>query len=345
MVEIIKELMKGNALSSPVAEQAMSEIIEKRAEREQIGALLASFHFRTPTASELAGFARALRARMIRVELPSRRAEDFESVMDVCGTGGDGLQTFNISTAVAFVVAAAGQPVAKHGNRAVSSRCGSFDVLQTLDLPFAMTADEGAFSLARFKLAFLFAPSFHPLLSELAPVRKSLGVRTIFNVLGPLLNPVGVKRQLMGVYSRDLVVPVAEALGQLGTIEAMVVHGEDGSDELSLCAPTEIAHLHNGRVTTLRVTPEELGFQRAQPSDLRGGDPIENARILYRILSGQISGAPKDMVALNAGAALFVGGQTESLLDGIALAKQTLASRNALQLLERMRIKPQGMAV
>jgi anthranilate phosphoribosyltransferase len=351
MVQILAtslhEIIKGRSLTMSGAEAMMDEILQGQYQPEQIGALLTAFHFRAPKASEIAGFAKALRRHTIPLVVPP---SIHPSLIDVCGTGGDSQGTFNISTTVAFVVAASGLPIAKHGNRAVSSRSGSFDVLEALRVSLSQSPGEALESLAKFNLAFLFAPSFQPAFRDLAPIRKALGFRTIFNLLGPLLNPALVQRQLIGVYSKELVVPVAEALGELGCVEAMVVHGDDGCDELSLCAPSSIAHLRNGRVTVLRVTPEEFGFQSVHPSRIIGGSPVENGQILLEVLSklnneevqadrtlGFSLEAARNITALNAGAAIFVGGRSESLQEGITQAQHIIQSGQGRELLERMR--------
>lgn len=333
MTETLKLLVNGFDLEADSAESIMSEIISGQIRPEQVGAFLATLHFRPPTSRMLAGFARAFRKHTVSVPLNPEIAND---VVDVCGTGGDGLQSFNVSTAVAFVTAASGQPVAKHGNRAVSSRCGSFDVLEALGVPFADTPEEATQSLRRHRLAFMYAPSFHPALRELTPVRRALGFRTVFNVLGPLLNPAGVRRQLVGVYSPDLVEPVAETLGELGAIEAMVVHGADGADELSISAPTKIAHLRDGRVQIRTVAPENFGLNRAVPESIAGADPMQNARILANVLSGE-PGPRRDMVILNAAAALVVGGRAHDLQEGVKIARTTLESGKARALLDEMK--------
>ena len=309
----------------------MSSILSGHAQPEQVGALLATMHFRPPTGAMLAGFVRAFRAEAGESNLKCPEA------IDVCGTGGDGLGTFNVSTAVAFVVAAAGQSVAKHGNRAVSSRCGSFDVLEALGVPFADTAAEARESLDRHLLAFMYAPSFHPAMRKLVPVRKLLGFRTVFNVLGPLLNPAGVEKQLIGVYSESLVVPVAEALGELGAQHAMVVHGLDGSDEFSVLAPTRVAHLREGRVDVSTFDPASLKLAPASAASLVGGDAQHNARIIREVFDARRdSDSRRDIVALNAAAALVVGDRAGDLKDGLALAQETLANGSVARLLSAM---------
>lgn len=333
MTEELKQLVNGHDLEADSSESLMNHIISGETRPEQIGALLATLHFRPPSAKMLAGFVRSFRRRKVDITLGPELADQ---AVDVCGTGGDGLKSFNVSTAVAFVAAAAGQPVAKHGNRAVSSRCGSFDVLEALGVPFADTPEEATLSLRRYRLAFMYAPSFHPALRELTPLRRSLGFRTVLNALGPLLNPAGVRRQLIGVYSPSLVTPVAEALGELGAIEAMVVHGTDGADEVSISAPTHIAHLRDGAVHHMTIAPENFGLKRSPAEAIEGGDASQNARILASVLRGE-PGPRRDIVLLNTAAALVVGGKAESLHAGIELADHALRAGKAHALLDQMK--------
>ncbi len=333
MTETLKLLANGFDLGTEASEAIMNEIISGTIRPEQVGAFLAILHFRPPSARMLAGFIQAFRKHAVQVPLSDELRDE---LIDVCGTGGDGLQSFNVSTAVAFVTAAAGQPVAKHGNRAVSSRCGSFDVLEALGVPFADTPEEAAQSLRRHRLAFMYAPSFHPTLRAMAPLRRSLGFRTVFNIMGPLLNPADVRRQLVGVFSQELVVPVAETLGELGAIEAMVVHGADGADEISISAPTMIAHLRDGRVQLKTVAPEDFGLTRAVPETIVGAGPDQNARILANVLIGE-PGPRRDMVMLNTAAALVVGGRAEDIPEGLSIARRTLESGKALALLDQMK--------
>jgi anthranilate phosphoribosyltransferase len=332
MIEALKLLIKNCAMNSEEAQDIMSSIIDGRAGPEQVGAFLMGLHFNPPNGAMLAGFVRALKKHAQLVSLPPQISDH---AIDVCGTGGDGLGTFNISTAVSFVTAAAGQPVVKHGNRSVSSRCGSFDVLEALSIPFSNTPEDAIECLTRFNVAFLYAPSFHPVLRRLAQVRKQMGVRTIFNALGPLLNPASIRRQLIGVYSANLVLPLAEALREMQADRAMIVHGDDGGDELSLCAPTTVAHLQHGSIHVSKVTPEQFGFQEAKPRDLRGGNAQENADILKRIFDGE-KGPRRDVVVWNTAAALFVGGKTHDLHAGIRLAQETLDSGRVHKLFQNL---------
>jgi anthranilate phosphoribosyltransferase len=333
VIKALQQVLRGTSLNSATSEIAMSDVLERRALPEQVGAFLAAMQFRAPTAAEIVGFVRALRQRALPVPLSPELAS---GLIDVCGTGGDGGGTFNISTACAFVVAAGGVKVAKHGNRAVSSRAGSFDVLEALGVPFCDTANETERSLELHGLAFLYAPSFQPALRELGALRRALGVRTVFNVLGPLLNPASVRRQVIGVYSAELLLPVAEALLELGATHAFVVHGECGGDELSICAPTRVAQLANGRITQFRIDPVALGIASSGSTPLKGGSAAENALLLENVLRGEI-GPRRNAVALNAAAAFIVGGRAESISEGLLLAERELTSGRAHALLEKMR--------
>lgn len=268
---------------------------------------------------------------MRRAAIPIRSSRG--EPMDTCGTGGDRKGTFNISTASAFVVAAAGQPVAKHGNRAVSSRSGSADILEALGVRLLTDPRAMETCLDELGLAFLYAPALHPAMKEAAPIRRALGLRTIFNILGPLTNPAGAPFQLVGVYEARLVPLVAEALRQLGVKRALVVHGEDGLDEVSLSAPTLVAEVEEGRVKTYRVRPEDMGLPRRSPEAIRGGDANENAVILRKVLSGEES-PYRDVVLLNSGAALYAAGRTLTWKEGVELARETILSGKALALLE-----------
>jgi anthranilate phosphoribosyltransferase len=334
-------------MSEKEAEQLMDEILGGALDPVQIGALLIALNDQPQPASALVGFVRSLRKVGLTVEISTETPVEISTetpveiptgtpvVIDVCGTGGDGLGSFNVSTCVAFVAASADLAVAKHGNRAVSSQCGSFDVLEALGVNFAQTPAEAAEDLAKNFLTFMFAPAFQPALRKLAPIRKALGIRTILNCLGPMLNPAKVSRQLIGVYSKDLLIPMAEALGELGTQEALVVIGEDGTDEVSLCAPTRMAHLQDGRVTLSRIEPEDFGLEKVNPSSIIGGSKAQNAQILLKIMEGK-RGPPREIVLLNSGAALMVGGQAQNISEGISLATRSLDSGQARSLLQAM---------
>lgn len=293
-------------------------------------ALLVALRMKGETASEIAGAAAAMRARA--VPIPHAR----ERVVDTCGTGGDRRGTFNISTAAALVAAAAGVPVAKHGNRSVSSRSGSADVLAALGVDIEVPPRVAGRALDEIGIAFLFAPLLHPAMREVMPVRKALGVRTVFNVLGPLTNPAGARRQVMGVYSEALVEPIARVLAELGSEHAVVVHGLDGLDEITTTGATRIGEVRDGEVSVYEIDPERLGVRRAALDELAGGEPAENARAMERVLAGE-EGALADVTAVNAGAALYVGGAARSLEAGVDAARSALADGRALRVLEALR--------
>jgi anthranilate phosphoribosyltransferase len=287
---------------------------------------------RGETAAEVAGFAQELRA--VATTLPLTEAER-EVLVDTCGTGGDGSGTFNISTAAALVAAAAGAKVAKHGNRAITSRCGSADVLEALGVPTELEPEEAAEALREHGFCFLLAPAHHPALRAVMPVRKAMGVRTVLHVLGPLLNPAGARRQVMGVYAKRLVPLVGEAMTRLGTTHAMVVHGDGGLDELALSGPSDIAEVRGGSVTELVVTPEQMGFARAGVEELAGGDAAANAEILRKIFAGE-RGPRREMVLLNAAAVLAVAGVTAKLREGAARAAEAIDSGAVVRLVQRL---------
>jgi anthranilate phosphoribosyltransferase len=330
MKQFLEEILNGRSLSRVEAEQALGRLIDPPgAAAEVIGGFLLALRAKGESVDEMLGFVDCLRKRAVAVDAGGDR------LLDVCGTGGDSSGTFNVSTTVAFVVAASGQPIAKHGNAAVSSRSGSFDVLAALGIPGQLTAQSVQQALAESGLAFLFAPAFHPALKPLSSIRRNLGVRTVFNALGPLLNPVLVQRQLIGVYSPALQEKVAEVLKRRNVVHAMVVHGTDGLDELSLSAPTRILQLEGGTVRERIVAPEEFGLKRAPIEALKGGAPEENAAILREILRGE-PGPRRDVVLLNSAAALIVAGKAGRFEEGIEIAAATIDSGRATALLERM---------
>lgn len=298
---------------------AFGEIMDGRATPVRIAALLVALRTKGETVGEIVAAARALRARAAGAALPDPRC------IDTCGTGGDGAGTLNVSTIAAFVVAGAGVPVAKHGNRAASSKAGSADVLEALGVEPDLPIEVAARFVREIGIGFLYAQRAHPAMRYVAPVRAELGLRTVMNCLGPLLNPVGARRQLVGVYDAGLVVPLAEALGRLGAERAMVVHGDDDLDELTTTAGSTTALWDGTRVTAGRLAPEALGIARAAPEALRGGDAARNAEIARSVLSGE-RGPERDIVVLNAAAALFVAEAAPTLAAGLALAAQSLDS-------------------
>ena len=325
----LHELMAGRELTTASADLAMTEVLEGSCSPTLTAAWLTALARRPETAEELTGFARAVRRKA--TELPAA-----SHALCPCGTGGSGLQTANTSTAVAFVLAAAGVPVAKHGNRASSGLCGSADVLERLSIAVDIPVERSGQLLAELGLCFLFAPRVHPALRQLAPLRRELGFATVFNFLGPLCNPAGVQHQLLGVSDSRRALPMVQALRNLGSSEVLAVTGLDGLDELSLTGPSQVIRLHNGALTTEQWTPEQAGLERREPEALRGGDASVNAVILLKVLNGEACAAA-DLTALNAGAALLLTGHSPDLASGVAKARGVLASGAARDLLERYR--------
>ena len=293
----LKKLAQRRDLTAQEAEAAVEEIMSGRATSAQVAAFMTALCVKGETVEEIVGAARAMRARAARFNLPGIRP------VDTCGTGGDGKETFNISTAAALVVAAAGVPVAKHGNRAMSSRCGSADVLEALGVCIDLGPDEAAECLKKTGIGFLYAPAFHRAMAHAAAPRREIGIRTIFNILGPLANPAGAEVQLTGVYDEELAQKMARALLVLGVKAAAVVYGAGGADELTLAGPNTLYCVENGEVFRLVVEPEEVGLPRAEVSELAGGDPAENAGIIHRLLEGE-RGPRRDSVLFNAGVTL-----------------------------------------
>ena len=325
--ELLARVVDGERLGREDARLAMQFIMRGEATPAQIAGFLVALRMRGETVDEIAGFAVAMRGAANPLDL------GIPGLVDTCGTGGDGADTFNISTAAALVAAAAGVPIAKHGNRAVSSACGSADVLEALGV--TLVADQASLrrSLATAGIAFLFAPSQHPAMKHAVGPRRELGLRTVFNLLGPLANPAGARRQVVGVYDPALVRPLAEVLGHLGAEHTMVVHGAGGMDELSLLGATEVAEWRDDRLRTYSVTPEEVGLTRALAPQLVGGSAADNATIVRSVLAGE-PGPRRDIVVLNAGAALHVGGAAETLAQGVEAANSAIDSGAAARTLE-----------
>jgi len=322
---LLARLGAGERLSAAEAEHAFATIMDGDATQAQIAALLTAMHVRGETVPELVGATQAMRARMTRVRAPT-------GAIDVCGTGGDNAGTLNVSTATAFVVAACGVPVAKHGNRALTSRAGGSDVLAALGVKIDVPPAGLERQLKRYGLAFLFAPLHHPASRHAAPARSEIGFRTILNLLGPLSNPACVRRQLTGVFDPSWCAPMAETLGALGTERAWLVHSE-GLDELTLAGPTSVSEWHNGALRQFSVTPAQAGLPSAPVEAIRGGDAAENARALRALLEGA-QGAYRDTVVLNAAAALIVAGRASELQEGAHLAQTALDRGAALDVLE-----------
>ena len=326
----LRRVISGADLGRAEMEELIGALMDGELEAPVQAALLAALATKGESVDEIAGAAAAMRRRA--VPLAHQRPE----AVDTCGTGGDGKGTFNISTAAAIVAAAAGVPVAKHGNRSVSSRSGSADLLEALGVAVQQTPEHAATALEDIGIAFLFAPGYHPAMKQVMPVRRALGVRTLFNVLGPLTNPAGARRQLLGVYAPHLVDRLAWVLAELGSEHALVVHGADGLDEITLTGPTRLAELCRGRVETRTLEPEELGFERVAAAALAGGAPAENAAALERLLAGE-AGPLAEVTVLNAGAAVYVGGLEEDLRGGVERARRALDSGAAAAKLEELR--------
>ncbi len=331
--ENIQALVQGESLSLEESRQTMQEIMTGQATNAQIAAFLTALRMKGETVDELVAFAQVMRenCRRIRPNVKGR-------LVDTCGTGGDTLKTFNVSTAAAFVVAGAGVPIAKHGNRSVTSKSGSADVLERLGVNLATQPEVVQKSIEEAGIGFMFAPAFHPAMKYAIGPRKEVGIRTVFNVLGPLTNPACANAQLLGVYDSRLAAPLANALNILGCEEAMVVHGLDGLDEISTIGKTVIAHLKNGEVRTFEVSPKNLCIKKATPQNLLGGTPEENAKTLVKILDGRCSTAdPKtDIVLVNAAAGIVVGGKAVTLKDGMEVARESLRSGAAYSKLKEL---------
>jgi anthranilate phosphoribosyltransferase len=328
------------SLSREEARTVMTEVLSGQCSDAQIAGLLVALHMKGETVEEIVGFADAIRAAATPLELHAGSVLDAsgtgsDALVDTCGTGGDASGTFNISTATAFVVAGAGVRVAKHGNRSISSKCGSADVMEALGVNINLPAAQIAACLEQVGMAFLFAPTLHSAMKHVQTARRELRLRTVFNLLGPLTNPARATSQVVGVYSADLVEKLAEALSMLGLRRALVVHGSDGLDEITITAPTRIAEVRDGQVHTYEVTPEEFGFKRATLEDISGGDAQFNATLIQGILQGEKS-ARRDIVLLNAAAALVAAGQTDHLRDAVLLAATAIDSGAALAKLKSL---------
>ncbi len=328
MKAILEQLLASQDLTRAQSAELLTDIMSGRYNDSQIAALLVALRAKGETSDEIAGFAEAMRSKMARVTLSV-------DAIDMCGTGGDGTGTFNISTAASFVVAGAGVPVAKHGNRAISSKAGSADVLSALGVPFTDDPARAGAAIDQIGIGFLFAPSFHPAMKYVMPARSALAIRTVFNVLGPLCNPAGVQRQVIGVFDRALTSQLASVLHKLGSVRAMVVHGNDGLDEITTTTTTQAVSL-DGAMTPMTIDPEALGIPLADPAALKGGDADTNARIVMGVLNGGDS-PQSDIVCLNAAAGILVGGKVRTMADGLAMARESLKSGAARDKLEQLK--------
>ncbi|OGQ50803.1 MAG: anthranilate phosphoribosyltransferase [Deltaproteobacteria bacterium RIFCSPLOWO2_02_FULL_53_8] len=328
--EALAKVIKAVDLSEAEMVGVMEEVMTGGASPAQIGAFITALRMKGETVAEITGAARVMRDKATRITVKG------DNIIDTCGTGGDESMTFNISTAAAFVAAGAGLIVAKHGNRSISSKCGSADVLRALGVNIEAEVCRVQECIAEAGIGFLFAPMLHGAMKYAAPVRRELGIRTIFNLLGPLTNPAGAHRQLIGVYDPLLTDMLAKALYNLGTRAAYVVRGEDGLDEITLCAETRVTEINGDAIRTYHIKPEDFGFVRCSPQELKGGDAQCNANMVLDALKGA-HGPALDVVLLNSGAAITIGGLTKTIGEGIAVARGVIESGAALQRLERLK--------
>lgn len=325
--EAIIKLSKKQDLAYAEAEAVMDEIMSGQATPVQMSAYLTALALKGETIDEITASAAGMRAHCIKL------LHNLD-VLEIVGTGGDGSNSFNISTTSSLVIAAGGVPVAKHGNRAASSKSGAADVLEALGVKITLTPERSAEILKKINICFLFAQNYHIAMKYVAPIRKELGIRTVFNILGPLSNPAGANMELMGVYDQSLVEPLAQVMANLGVDRGMVVYGQDSLDEISMCAPTSVCEIRDGKFTSYEITPEQFGYERCEKGALTGGTPAENAEITKAILKGEEKGPKRQAVCLNAGAALYIAGKAASIEEGVKLAEFLIDSGAALKKLE-----------
>lgn len=325
--EAIIKLSKKQDLAYAEAEVVMDEIMSGQATPVQMSAYLTALALKGETIDEITASAAGMRAHCIKL------LHNLD-VLEIVGTGGDGSNSFNISTTSSLVIAAGGVPVAKHGNRAASSESGAADVLEVLGVKITLTPERSAEILKKINICFLFAQNYHIAMKYVAPIRKELGIRTVFNILGPLSNPAGANMELMGVYDQALVEPLAQVMANLGVNRGMVVYGQDSLDEISMCAPTSVCEIRDGKFTSYEITPEQFGYERCEKGALTGGTPAENAEITKAILKGEEKGPKRQAVCLNAGAALYIAGKAASIEEGVKLAESLIDSGAALKKLE-----------
>lgn len=322
--EAIIKLSKKQDLAYAEAEAVMDEIMSGQATPVQMSAYLTALALKGETIDEITASAAGMRAHCIKL------LHNLD-VLEIVGTGGDGSNSFNISTTSSLVIAAGGVPVAKHGNRAASSKSGAADVLEALGVKITLTPERSAEILKKINICFLFAQNYHIAMKYVAPIRKELGIRTVFNILGPLSNPAGANMELMGVYDQSLVEPLAQVMANLGVNRGMVVYGQDSLDEISMCAPTSVCQIRDGKFTSYEITPEQFGYERCEKGALTGGTPAENAEITKAILKGEEKGPKRQAVCLNAGAALYIAGKAASIEEGVKLAESLIDSGAALK--------------
>ena len=325
--EAIIKLSKKQDLAYAEAEAVMDEIMSGQATPVQMSAYLTALALKGETIDEITASAAGMRAHCIKL------LHNLD-VLEIVGTGGDGSNSFNISTTSSLVIAAGDVPVAKHGNRAASSKSGAADVLEALGVKITLTPERSAEILKKINICFLFAQNYHIAMKYVAPIRKELGIRTVFNILGPLSNPAGANMELMGVYDQSLVEPLAQVMANLGVNRGMVVYGQDSLDEISMCAPTSVCEIRDGKFTSYEITPEQFGYERCEKGALTGGTPAENAEITKAILKGEEKGPKRQAVCLNAGAALYIAGKAASIEEGVKLAESLIDSGVALKKLE-----------
>ena len=325
--EAIIKLSKKQDLAYAEAEAVMDEIMSGQATPVQMSAYLTALALKGETIDEITASAAGMRAHCIKL------LHNLD-VLEIVGTGGDGSNSFNISITSSLVIAAGGVPVAKHGNRAASSKSGAADVLEALGVKITLTPERSAEILKKINICFLFAQNYHIAMKYVAPIRKELGIRTVFNILGPLSNPAGANMELMGVYDQSLVEPLAQVMANLGVNRGMVVYGQDSLDEISMCAPTSVCEIRDGKFTSYEITPEQFGYERCEKGALTGGTPAENAEITKAILKGEEKGPKRQAVCLNAGAALYIAGKAASIEEGVKLAESLIDSGVALKKLE-----------
>jgi len=348
IADAVRALVERRDLSRVEAAGAMDAIMSGAATNAQIAAFLVALRMKGETVEELIGFAQVMRQKVVRVltrgdEVAGLTGTDREMLIDTCGTGGDASGTFNVSTATAFVVAGAGLKVAKHGNRSSSTLCGSADVVESLGISLELTPAQVGRCIDEIGIGFMYAPLLHTAMKHVMPARREIGVRTVFNLLGPLTNPAGANAQLIGVASAGLTEPLARVLAELGTIRAFVVHGADGLDEISNTGESQISEVHEGVVRSSRVRPEDFGLPRATIRDLRGGDRGENAQIIRLVLGGE-PGPRRDIVLMNAAAALVAGGKARDLKEGVGMASQSIDSGAAASKLAALVERSQSLA-
>lgn len=340
ILESLKKVVERKDLSAEEAFMTMDEIMSGKATDAQIAAFLTALRLKGETVAEITGFARAMREKVSPVKVRGHvdaaiSGTDREALVDTCGTGGDASNTFNISTATAFVVAGAGIPVAKHGNRSVSSLCGSADVVEALGVSIELPPEQVGHCIDEVGIGFLYAPLLHKAMKYVMTARREIRIRTVFNILGPLTNPAGASAQVVGVYQEGLTEVLARVLNELGSRRAFVVHGLDGLDEISTSGESKISEVRGGRVYTYRVSPEDFGLRRSRLSDLQGGNAADNAQIITSLLNGE-EGPKRDVVLMNASLAIAAGGKANDFHEGVKMAAQSIDSGAAMEKLRRL---------